>query len=312
MGVVVKTAKIDPWRFDTARNMALEMIPDDYDICISLDLDEVLLDGWKKELLSIWQDDLTRLHYTYNWLIIDDVPKITFYSDKIHKRKNARWKNPVHEIVTFLEPEVISTTEKIVVNHYPDKTKSRSSYLPLLELAVSEDPQNDRNMHYLGREYMYYGEWNKAIDTLIKHLHLKKATWKDERCASMRFISRCYQHLLRYDEAEMWLLKAIKEAPYLRDGYVELALLYYSLKQYKEVIKYGQKALKITYNPKTYINESFSYDETIYDILSIAYYYENDLPKAIRYVKKAIKINPNDERLKSNLNFYLAQKNTKN
>lgn len=27
-------------------------------------------------------------------------------------------------------------------------------------------------MHYLGREYMYYGKYNKAIDTLIKHLKL--------------------------------------------------------------------------------------------------------------------------------------------
>ena len=29
------------------------MIPDDYDICISLDLDEVMIDGWKKEILKI-------------------------------------------------------------------------------------------------------------------------------------------------------------------------------------------------------------------------------------------------------------------
>ena len=69
-------------------------------------------------------------------------------------------------------------------------------------------------MHYLGREYMYYEKWNECIDTLIKHLNLKRATWKDERCASMRFIARSYRHLKRYDEAKMWLEKAIQEAPY--------------------------------------------------------------------------------------------------
>ena len=43
-------------------------------------------------------------------------------------------------------------TNDITVNHYPDNSKSRSSYLPLLELSVKENPNNDRNMHYLGRE----------------------------------------------------------------------------------------------------------------------------------------------------------------
>ena len=95
---------------------------------------------------------------------------------------------------------------------------------------------------------MYYGRWNEAIDTLIKHLRLESATWKDERCASMRFISRCYKNLNRYDEAEMWLLKAIKEAPYLRDPYTELAILYYTLEDYNNVCKYGKKALKINPN----------------------------------------------------------------
>ena len=32
-GVVVDTAKIVPWRFDTARNMSLELVPEDVDVC---------------------------------------------------------------------------------------------------------------------------------------------------------------------------------------------------------------------------------------------------------------------------------------
>ena len=54
--------------------------------------------------------------------------------------------------------ENVVINEDIVLNHYPDSTKSRSSYLPLLELSVKENSENDRNMHYLGREYMYYGK----------------------------------------------------------------------------------------------------------------------------------------------------------
>ena len=269
-GVVVKEKIIKPWRFDVARNEALRMIPDDIDICVSLDLDEVMVSGWKNEILNAWEDDTDRLRYTYNWYIESGIPKVTFYADKIHRRDYCKWVNPVHEVLVFNHPEKQVFVDNVVINHYPDNDKSRANYLPLLELSVREDPFNDRNMHYLGREYMYYGKWNEAIDTLIKHLRMENATWKDERCASMRFISRCYKNLGRYDEALMWLGKAINESPYLRDPYTEMAIFYYSLEDYKNVCKYGRLALKIKDNPKTYMNEIFSYDETLYDLLSIA------------------------------------------
>ncbi len=305
----VEQAKIEPWRFDVARNKSLDLVPLDADVCICLDLDEVMMPGWRSEIEKIWQKDTTRLRYIYNWYIDEkNIPRITYYAEKIHARKNFKWVNPVHEVLAYDGVENQIYTDKLIINHFPDRQKSRSSYLPLLELAVKENPNNDRNMHYLGREYMYYGKWNEAIDTLIRHLKLKSATWKDERCASMRFISRCYKNLNRYDEAEMWLNKAIAEAPYLRDPYVEMAMLNYNLENWDKVIIYGEKALTITHNEKTYINEIFSWNETINDLLSIAYYYQNDLDKAILNAKEALKINPDNKRIKSNLELYLKGK----
>ena len=148
---------------------------------------------------------------------------------------------------------------------------------------------------------MYHEKWNEAIDTLIKHLSLKKATWKDERCASMRFIARCYEKLKRYDEAKMWLDKAILESPYLRDPYMERAILEYNLGNYEEVEKYCLLALKINTHEKTYINEVFSWNNTVYDLLSLCYFYKNDLEKAIFYLNIALEMEPDNKRLKNNL-----------
>ena len=148
---------------------------------------------------------------------------------------------------------------------------------------------------------MYYGKWNESIDTLIKHLNLKTALWKDERCASMRYIARCYINLNRYEEAKMWYDKAIKEAPYLREPYVEKAFLEYNFKNYQEVINLLENALKIKEHEKTYINEVFSFDSTINDLLSISYYYLNNKEKSIENINKAIELNSEDKRLKENL-----------
>lgn len=240
---------ITPWRFDVARNKSLNLLPDDVDICVCTDLDEVFNKGWRKELEKNWTKDTTRLSYIYNWsLDSDNKPIVTFYLNKIHTRNDYKWTHPVHEVLTYIGKNIEreTTADEVTLNHYPDKNKSRSSYLPLLELSVKEDPEDDRNMHYLGREYMYYGRWNDCIDTLIKHLHLKSAVWKDERSASMRFITRSYTHL------------------------------------------------------KTYINETFSWDSTIYDLLSIAYYYKNDIQSSLKNVLIALKMEPNNERLQNN------------
>ena len=301
LGVVVRQEIINPWRFDVARNKSLEMIPDTFDICICLDLDEVLEKGWYQNIKSLWKDGLTRLRYVYNWsLDKNNQPIISFYGEKIHKRKGFTWVNPVHEILKYKGEEKYLYTDKVIVNHYPDSKKSRSSYLPLLELAVKEDPSNDRNMHYLGREYMYYGKYEEAISTLERHLSLESATWKDERCASMRFIARCYMKLNRPREALMWSNLAIKESPYLRDAYMEKALITYELKKFKETEKLCREALKIKKHPKTYINEVFTTDLNIYDILSVVCFYNGKYRSSLRYVKMALELDKDNERLISN------------
>jgi len=300
--VHVTTKKYNPWRFDKARNDSLNLIPKDFDICVCTDLDEIFEKGWRKKLEECWMKDTTRLQYNYNWSFDENGrPLVNFYISKIHARTGYTWTHPVHEVLTpTTTRDNVITTNDITVNHYPDNKKSRGSYLPLLELSVKEDPDDDRNMHYLGREYMYYGKWNEAIDTLIKHLSLPRALWKDERCASMRFIGRCYKNMHRYEEAKMWYKKASEEAPYLRDSYIEMALLYYELEDWENVIKEVNRALHIKVKTKSYINEVFSWNETPYDLLAISYYNIGNYVLAYKYSTLALKENPHDKRLKNN------------
>ena len=307
LGVNVKKEIIKPWRFDEARNRSLDMVDEDADICVCTDLDEVFEKGWRCKLEKVWTDGVTRASYTFNWSLDDDGrPLVSFNSDKIHARAGYRWTHPVHEVLSYDGKEKRVVDESIVLNHYPDRKKSRSSYLPLLELSVKEDPLDDRNMHYLGREYMYYEKWNEAIDTLIRHLNLEKAVWKDERCASMRFIGRCYKHLKRPLEAEMWYKKALEEAPHLKEPYSELALFYYENGEYSKAISLFLKTLTIKTGYKSYITEWFSTDFSVYDFLSICFYYINDYQKALEYVNKALEIKE-DERVLKNLELILEK-----
>ena len=305
-GVHVKVEVIDPWRFDVARNKSLEMVPEDTDICVCTDFDEVFDPGWREKIEKAWQEDTTRCQYTYHWSLDQDgKPVVSFFLNQVHKRFGYRWTHPVHEVLSYdFGEEVVVSCPDVILRHYPDTTKSRSSYLPLLELSVKENPEDDRNMHYLGREYMYYEMWEKSIETLKKHLSLKNAVWKDERAASMRFIARCYKHLGNLEEARRWYSLAFLEAPHLRDALVEKALLEYEEEQYSEVEKLCFRALEIKGHEKTYINEPFSWNNTIYDLLSISAYYLGRYEQAVYFVDIALEYTPNDSRLLNNRKLF--------
>lgn len=305
LGVNVYQEIISPWRFDTARNKSLDLVPKDTDVCICTDLDEVFVSGWRQEIEKIWTKETTNARYNYNWSLDEfGKPKVNFYIEKMHSRDNFIWTHPVHEVLKYKGTNQHSITiDSITLNHYPDHKKSRSSYLKLLELSVKEDPEDDRNMHYLGREYMFNQLHDKCIKTLKKHLKLKSATWTLERAASMRFIARSYKAKNDFKNAKKWYLKAINEAPNLRDAYVERALLAYEENNYKAIEKYCLKALQIKNHQKVYINETFSWDSTIFDLLSLSYYYQKNYLLSLYFVDIAISMNPNDERLLNNRSF---------
>ena len=245
-GAIVGETVVSPWRFDTARNESLGLIPADADICCAIDLDEQFHPGWRAALERAWQPDTTRARYRYTWSFRPDGSEgMVFWADKIHKNGCYRWASPVHETLSYTGEgaERFVDAAGVQLDHHPDETKSRGQYLPLLELAVQEDPQNDRNCHYLGREYMFRGEWQKAIETLARHLTLPSAVWADERCASMRYIARCLRALEQDDSAERWLHRAIAEAPHLREPYMDYAQLLYTQERWYGLVDVLRAAL---------------------------------------------------------------------
>ncbi len=302
LGIEVHIKKYESFRFDQARNDSLALVPEDYEICVCTDLDEVFEPGWKNKLITVWNEEVNRVRYSYNWSFDEyGKPATTYLLNKIHKRDAFIWTHPVHEVLAPIKEEKEIACDDIVLNHYPDRTKSRSNYLPLLELSVNEDPWDDRNMHYLGREYMYYERYEDCIKTLKKHLELPSSTWNVERAASMRFIARSYRALKNTDECLNWYLKAIDEAPYMREAYIELAFVYYEEHEIEQAYNYLKRALTIDNKSKIYINEEFAWNGFIYDLLSICAYELGYYEEALENIKKAIAKDPSNIRLKMNL-----------
>lgn len=305
--IITKQKQYKNFRFDTARNESLKLIPEDADICICIDLDEVLLPGWNNILKKFWLPTTTQAKYRYTWNFNEDGSEgIVFMSEKIHKNGLFKWKNPVHEVLTpcFSFTNNIIEIPAIQVNHHADATKPRSSYLQLLKLSIKENPNNDRNMHYLGREYMFYGEYKKAIKILKKHLQLPSASWDLERSASLRYIANCYKMQNKFNEQEKFLHLAILEANTMREPYYELALFYYNKKDFLKAAYTFNEMFKIKNRLLNYMSSPVCWGSLPYDYLSLCYYELGEYKKALSSIDIAIKFNP-EQRLIHNRQIFI-------
>jgi tetratricopeptide (TPR) repeat protein len=300
-GVSVWIEAFTPWRFDVARNASLDLLPDDLDYCIALDMDEVLLPGWRNALDDAHRQHLTRPRYQYTWSWNPDgTPGLVYGGDKIHTRHGYRWRHPVHEVLTTHEgAEERQGWVPLEIHHHPDPTKSRSSYLPLLELAVAEDPDDDRNAFYYARELMFAGRRDEAIDQFRRHLSLPRAQWEPERAASMR-------HLARLDraQAERWLLRAAAETPGRREGWAALAVLYYERNDWPSCLSAATRALSIAERPLEYLNEADAWGPTPHDMAALACYNLGLFREALVHGRNALQVAPDDQHLRTNLTFY--------
>jgi tetratricopeptide (TPR) repeat protein len=297
-GVVTHTQTFDPWRFDVARNRSVELIPDDIDYCIALDVDEVLLPGWRESLEEAFRHGWTRPRYSYTWSWnADGSPGLVYGGDKIHTRHGYKWKHPVHEVLVSDNPETHGWLD-LEIHHHPDPTKSRGQYLPLLEMAAKESPDDDRTAHYLGREYLYMGRHEDAARELRRHLSLPSAVWLPERAQSMRFLAR-----VEPENAESWLLKAAAEAPEHREAWVDLAEHYYNHFEWPGCLYASEKALAITEKPLIYFCEADAWGAKPYDLAALACFNMGIFAQAVEYGQKAVDLQ-DDERLVLNLRFY--------
>ena len=316
LGATVYDIRQKPWRFDIPRNTALNLIPSDIDVCVSIDLDERLQPGWTEAINSIIKEGDGNFHrlsyeYVWSWKREGITPDIKFYADKIHCRYGYRWKHACHETLYWEGDgeEIKLTAENLIVHHYPDSSKNRSQYLPLLALAVDEDPSNDRVRHYYGRELMYYGYFDEAIYQLKQHLSIPSSTWKEERSASMRYISECYKSLGDLQAYQEWANMSTLECPYVKESWMGLVRAAYATKDWVTCYNAFVTCTSLADQCLSYISSN-TISSDIYDYAALAAFNIGMKTEAINCCNIGLALYPEDLRLNINMQYYIEKMNS--
>ncbi len=209
---------VSPWRFDDARNAALSLVSEDIDLCISLDMDEYLMEDWRDVLDATWDIKYSRYYHKFK----------TFWSpssfsahwhDRIHARKGYTWKLPVHEILEYREKETICWIDRFWVYHEPDLKKSRASYLPMLEQSAKERPDVWKTWSFLANEYIGAGRFQDADHAIEKAFALDSS----DKGYLYKMKYHLYKQQGKQDMALCSLNNYILNMPQRREPYFEKA-----------------------------------------------------------------------------------------
>lgn len=130
--VILRREIIEPFRFDVARNKSLELVPEDVDICLPLDIDQLMTPEFANKLKASWRK-------SYKKMTIPQYFKTTHRcgSWMCHSR-DARWKYPVYEQIDAQTDAQCMNT--MVVHDFTVNKASHDMYPELAELGVQENP----------------------------------------------------------------------------------------------------------------------------------------------------------------------------
>lgn len=159
---------LSPWRFDDIRNLGLSLMSRSVDLCLCIDIDEILVPGWRSILADSYSPDTAGYEY---YVQEERNGSIDITAErKIHRNGGCFWKYPVYEELIFHGPGSI-----ILIPHVMLKRPYRKpghDTLRLLERYIREQPYSWVPLWRLAQLYLESGNCREAHDAVENALRL--------------------------------------------------------------------------------------------------------------------------------------------
>ncbi len=306
-GVDVHCVSLQKFRFDEARNVSLALVPADADICISLDLDEVLPDGWRTLVEGAWKNGTNKLWYDFVWSWDKDgKPAVVYRHSKIHSRFGYKWVAACHEYIVPIDGFTPRETfvDGLEIHHFQDWDKPRSSYLTLLKTQLDENPNDSRSVHYYGRELFFAGHLDSA-KKMLESFHKMERRPSVYDAITHKYLAMIAARSGDTNEAKrQWHMAALTAGDW-REPWIEYIKLSMAKNDWIGGVYAANEALRIQTVNNAYYSDVSRWDLDVYDLGSICAHYAGMKELASEWMRAALAIDDKDPRLLKNAEFIL-------
>lgn len=226
---------------------------------------------------------------------------IEFMHCKFYNRTKLYWKGIIHEVLQDIPGKSSITRQRleqsvIKLEHWQNQETPRGHYLTGLALAVFEEPENDRNSFYFGRELMYTGRFVSAIAEFERHIAMDR--WPAERAQSMIYIGDCLDKMGHGEDALAWYFKAFQVSPNRREPLMRMAEYYYRLgtSGVQHLIPLVAAALQITEPDSFYGNHQPYYENIPHEMMYWALWQKGETSEAFQHYMICLGYQPFNEK----------------
>ncbi len=286
--------------FTSARNFAASLasndtvaMPDCDEIYTKIDLDKI------EEAINNGAEQLE-----YNFVFSHDQfgnEVIKFMHSKFYNRTKLKWTGVVHEVLTGSATRKFLDESIIKLEHYQNHETNRSGYLKGLALDCFQNPENDRNSHYFGREMLWTGRPKSAIQELERHVSMMK--WPAERSQSLVYIGKAYEGLGMPEKALQSWFQAWMIEPARREPLICIADYYYRTKQACQAATFAKACLEIP-GGNFYADDVSHYRHVPHEILYWAYWNLGDLKQGKEHYDIALGYLPLSDKFLHDARFF--------
>lgn len=171
----------------------------------------------------------------------DEKGNPTLYNNitKLFRRSLSRWEGRNHEVIVGMGKVRLIHASNMKIDHFQKpKERKRVDLIKNLEysLVVGGSP---RDMLYLGREFFYHLEFEKAVKMF--DFDIETTDWLPEMAESYFFRALCLQRLGKIEEAQKSVIGAMSINPNMRKAFMLMSELANPLYQ-QEWLQYALTA----------------------------------------------------------------------
>ena len=289
------------FNFAAARNHVSSLASNDF--VVTMDCDEaysVLNIDKVNEAIENGHDQLE-----YQFVFAHDPtgrPVIQFVQSKAFDRRNVKWNGIVHEVLSGATNIKYLDESIIKLEHWQEQGKEhRGNYLVGLALDCLNNPNNDRNSHYLAREMGWTNRPKSAIKEFERHIAM--GGWEAERAQSMIHISECYGKLNDSDSQIQWLTKAYALDSRRREALIQLAFVFRHRNNPYACAAYAAAALQLPW-VDYYANNRDFYEHIPHELLYQSLGIIGNVQGAKHHLWEALKYQPYNERYLYDTRFF--------
>ncbi|MER5638046.1 glycosyltransferase [Kitasatospora sp. NPDC002227] len=300
-----------PWTddFAAARNASLAACTGDW--VVWLDADDRVPPAAQRafaEVIAGLGEDVDALVTPYQYGFDPTGERCTFTVQRervLRRAAGLRWTGAVHEAVDLAAARVREVPELVVEHRRTAEQAARDQgrNLRILDGLYGRGDRTPRTLFYRANELRDHARHAEAVAAYDEALATEQPEW--ERYYSLLSQAESLLALERCSEAAQAALAAVQLDPGRPEAWVAAGKAYYQRKLWAEAVPFFQAATTANRRPATGFSRETDYQWVPWDFLAVCLGNSGRAEEALRAGAVALRGNPDPERVRGNLSWFV-------